>query len=61
MRRLPFDNAVVRSSKLGCAAASCGTASIERRAHAESLERHGQARAHHAAADDGDVVELGSR
>ena len=28
MRRLPFDNAVVRSSKLGCAAASCGTASM---------------------------------
>ena len=28
MRRLPFDNAVVRSSKLGCEAESCGTASI---------------------------------
>jgi len=28
MRRLPLDSAVVRSSKLGCEAESCGTASI---------------------------------
>ena len=28
MRRLPFESAVVRSSKLGCEAASCGIASI---------------------------------
>ena len=55
MRRLPFDNAVVRSSKLGCDAASCGTASMSADAHAEPLERDGKTRADHAAADDGDV------
>ncbi len=55
MRRLPFDSAVVRSSKLGCDAESCGTASISATRTIESLQRDGQAGADHAAADDGDV------
>ena len=55
MRRLPFDSAVVRSSKLGCEAASCGTASMSAVRTPSALQSDRETRAHHAAADDGDV------
>ena len=58
MRRLPFDSAVVRSSKLGCEAASCATASISAMVSPQAVERDREARAHHAAADDRDVEAL---
>ena len=55
MRRLALPSAVVRSSKLGCAALANGTLSISSDAHAAADQRRGEAGADHAAADDGDV------
>ena len=56
MRRAPLPSAVVRSSKLGCAALSGATASIEQHPQRRVLQRQRQTRAHHAAADDGDIA-----
>ena len=55
MRRLPFDNAVVRSSKLGFDAAVVRNGLDQGHSNIETLERHGQTGADHAAAHNGDV------
>ena len=55
MRRLPFDSAVVRSSKLGCSAVPNGLRFDQRDLERELRQREREARADETAAGDGDV------